>query len=77
MLAVVTHGLLTICFCHLKNEKPAGLEYLHYGCKPPLVHGNMKPTNILLTENFRAKLSDFGISKSYPTDDKTGYLDPE
>ncbi|XP_023000308.1 LRR receptor-like serine/threonine-protein kinase IOS1 [Cucurbita maxima] len=54
-----------------------GLEYLHYGCKPPLVHGNMKPTNILLTKNFRAKLSDFGISKSYPTDDKTGYLDPE
>ncbi|XP_038897470.1 putative leucine-rich repeat receptor-like protein kinase At2g19210 [Benincasa hispida] len=54
-----------------------GLEYLHDGCKPPIIHGNVKPTNILLTENFQAKLSDFSVSKSYPTNDNTSYLDPE
>ncbi|XP_038897469.1 probable LRR receptor-like protein kinase At1g51890 [Benincasa hispida] len=54
-----------------------GLEYLHDGCKPPIIHGNVKPTNILLTEKFQAKLSDFGVFKSYPTNDNTSYVDPE
>ncbi|GLT72854.1 hypothetical protein SLA2020_447530 [Shorea laevis] len=36
---------------------------------------NMKSTNILLNQNFQAKLADFGLSKIDPIDD--GYLDPE
>ncbi|KAL5156665.1 LRR receptor-like serine/threonine-protein kinase IOS1 [Glycine soja] len=64
-----------------------GLEYLHNGCKPPIIHRDIKSTNILLNEHFHAKLSDFGLSKIMPTDGVThvstviagtpGYLDPD
>ncbi|XP_020413165.1 probable LRR receptor-like serine/threonine-protein kinase At1g05700 [Prunus persica] len=64
-----------------------GLEYLHDGCKPPILHRDLKPSNILLTETLQAKIADFGISKALATDSAThaltdlrgtyGYLDPE
>ncbi|KAL7605333.1 hypothetical protein Lser_V15G17993 [Lactuca serriola] len=64
-----------------------GLEYLHHGCTPPIVHRDVKCTNILLNEKFHAKLADFGLSRAFPTEGAThistlvagtpGYLDPE
>ncbi|KAF3450657.1 hypothetical protein FNV43_RR06746 [Rhamnella rubrinervis] len=64
-----------------------GLEYLHNGCKPPIVHRDVKTSNIFLTGKFQAKLADFGLSRIFPTDSGThvstivartpGYLDPE
>ncbi|KAL5757679.1 hypothetical protein ACOSP7_020290 [Xanthoceras sorbifolium] len=71
----------------IATEAAQGLEYLHSGCKPPIVHRDVKPSNILLTENFQAKISDFGLSRIFPTEGGThvsttiagtpGYLDPE
>ncbi|KAJ0537788.1 putative transferase, protein kinase RLK-Pelle-LRR-I-1 family [Helianthus annuus] len=63
-----------------------GLEYLHHGCKPPIIHRDIKCANILLNEKFQAKLADFGLSRVFPIECGThistvvagtpGYIDP-
>ncbi|KAK6121727.1 hypothetical protein DH2020_044537 [Rehmannia glutinosa] len=40
-----------------------GLEYLHHYCDPPIIHGDIKPSNILLDGEFNAKISDFGLAR--------------
>ncbi|XP_030953908.1 G-type lectin S-receptor-like serine/threonine-protein kinase SD2-5 [Quercus lobata] len=44
-------------------EIARGLTYLHEECRQKIVHLDIKPHNILLDENFNAKVSDFGLSK--------------
>ncbi|XP_008801916.1 calmodulin-binding receptor-like cytoplasmic kinase 3 isoform X1 [Phoenix dactylifera] len=65
-----------------------GLTYLHLYAEKPIIHRDVKSSNILLTESYRAKVADFGFARTGPMEaDQThietkvkgtaGYVDPE
>ncbi|KAI4316082.1 hypothetical protein L6164_024098 [Bauhinia variegata] len=40
-----------------------GLCYMHHDCSPPIIHRDVKSSNILLDCEFRASIADFGLAK--------------
>ncbi|XP_047313860.1 receptor-like cytosolic serine/threonine-protein kinase RBK2 [Impatiens glandulifera] len=64
-----------------------GIAYLHEGCQRRIIHRDIKAANVLLSEDFDAKVSDFGLAKWLPQDwphltvsqfeGTFGYLPPE
>ncbi|KAG5550508.1 hypothetical protein RHGRI_015472 [Rhododendron griersonianum] len=44
----------------------SGLAFLHEEAEPPIVHRDIKASNILLDGNFHSKIGDFGLAKLFP-----------
>ncbi|XP_047341503.1 calcium/calmodulin-regulated receptor-like kinase 1 [Impatiens glandulifera] len=79
------HGLLSWELrVQIALDVARGLEYLHDGAVPPVIHRDIKSSNILLDESMRARVADFGLSREEMVNKNVtnirgtfGYLDPE
>ncbi|KAM0931606.1 hypothetical protein ACQ4PT_000213 [Festuca glaucescens] len=72
--------------CRIILDVAKGMCYLHEECRRKIAHLDIKPQNILLDDNFNAKVADFGLCKLIDKDQSKvvtmmrgtpGYLAPE
>ncbi|XP_073058641.1 protein STRUBBELIG-RECEPTOR FAMILY 3-like isoform X1 [Primulina eburnea] len=66
----------------LALQAAQALEYLHEVCQPPVVHRNLKSTNVLLNDDLSVRVSDCGLAPLLSSDHMTqlqgyGYGAPE
>nr|GMC97717.1 G-type lectin S-receptor-like serine/threonine-protein kinase SD2-5 [Ipomoea batatas] len=80
------HGLTWQTKKKTMSDVAKGLAYLHEDCNHKIYHLDIKPQNILLDQNFNAKVADFGLSKLVAKDQSKvvttprgtpGYIAPE
>uniref|UniRef100_A0A8I7BB27 Protein kinase domain-containing protein n=1 Tax=Hordeum vulgare subsp. vulgare TaxID=112509 RepID=A0A8I7BB27_HORVV len=69
----------------IATETARSLAYLHSATLIPIIHGDIKPANILMDDTLTTKIADFGTSRYIPLDQSgltttvqgtLGYLDP-
>ncbi|XP_028086205.1 probable LRR receptor-like serine/threonine-protein kinase At3g47570 [Camellia sinensis] len=53
----------------------SALECLHCGCESTIIHGHLKPSNVLLDDGMTAHIGDFGLAKIISTISKYGMGD--
>ncbi|KAH9667867.1 protein kinase domain-containing protein [Citrus sinensis] len=99
VLEYMPHGSLEKCLYSSTNildifqrlnimiDVASALEYMHFGYSVPIIHCDLKPSNVLLDDNMVAHLSDFGMAKPLVKEDQSltqtqtlatiGYMAPE